>query len=124
MPSRKLARIREVCNHSWLQINHQWAKSHQHSKRGRLHPSRLADRVPRIVDLRHLLRSRRHTTLRRAGCAEDVWVALLGREAVGAADGGIVGGTGASDQLVGLLQRRLWTGRRFAPCPLMRLFAL
>ena len=61
------------------------------------HPSCLADRVPGIVDPRHLLRSRRDTPLRRAGGAEDVRVALLGREAVGAADGGIVGVAGASD---------------------------
>ena len=87
------------------------------------HPSCLADRVPGIVDSRHLFRSRRDTTFRRAGSAEDVRVALLGRKAVGAADGGIVGGAGASDQLVCLLQCRLWAGRRLAPCPLMRLFA-
>ena len=88
------------------------------------HPSGLADRVPGIVDPRHLLRSRRNTPLRRAGGAKDVRVALLGRETVGAADGGIVGGAGATDQLVCLLQRCLGTGWRLAPCPLMRLFAL
>ena len=49
-------------------------------------------------------------------------MALLGREAVGAADGGIVGVVGASDQFVGFLKRGFWTGRRLVGLlPLMGL---